>query len=291
VILFLLFLRYANGTIFDRITYVKKIYLVSLGCAKNQVDSEILLTEAKETGYTVTDNAEEADVIVINSCGFIESAKTESIETVLSYREAFPKAKIVLAGCLAQRYVNDIEMEEADAVFGNHDLSAFPEVLKDLESGEEEQIKLAPEYPDPDRERDDRSVLLSLPRSAYLKISEGCDHRCNYCAIPVIRGPLRSRPEEAVLAEARRLIAQGIYEINIIAQDLGAYGTDWDGKSHFCTLIKKLANLEGDFVLRMLYIHPDTFPRELISIVRDNKRFFLISTSPCSMRIRWCFAE
>ncbi len=250
---------------------VKTIYLVSLGCAKNQVDSEILLTEALENGYEITQDPEKADVIVINSCGFIEDAKVESINTVMEYRAAFPNAKIILAGCLAQRYVEDLDMEEADAIFGNHDLKEFPKVLKALEA-EEEQIKYAPEYPDPDRERDDRAVLLSLPKTAYLKISEGCDHRCNYCAIPIIRGPLRSRPMEAILTEAKRLIAEGIYEINVIAQDLGAYGTDLTGKSQFCTLIKKLADLDGDFVLRLLYIHPDTFPRELIDIVRDNPK-------------------
>lgn len=250
---------------------MKTIYIVSLGCAKNQVDSEILLTEALENGYLMTQNPEEADVIVINSCGFIEDAKIESINTVMEYRASFPNAKIVLAGCLAQRYVKDLDMEEADAIFGNHDLREFPKVLKELDK-KDEQIKYAPEYPDPDRERDDRAVLLSLPKTAYLKISEGCDHRCNYCAIPIIRGPLRSRPMDAIITEAKRLIAEGIYEINVIAQDLGAYGTDLTGKSQFCNLIKKLASLDGEFVLRLLYIHPDTFPRELINIVRDNKK-------------------
>ncbi len=250
---------------------VKTIYIVSLGCAKNQVDSEILLTEAKEYGYSVVFEPEKADVIVINSCGFIEDAKIESINTVMDYRAAFPNAKILLAGCLAQRYVKDLDMEEADAIFGNHDLSQFTNVLKEIEK-DGEQFKLAPEYPDPDKERDDRSVLLSLPKTAYLKISEGCNHRCNYCAIPIIRGPLRSRPMDAIVTEAKRLISEGIYEINVIAQDLGAYGTDLYGESRFCELIKTLANLEGDFVLRMLYIHPDTFPRELINIVKDNKK-------------------
>ncbi len=250
---------------------MKTIYLVSLGCAKNQVDSEILLTIAKEQGYLVVEDPALAQIIVINSCGFIESAKMESINTVLSYRNNFPKAKIILAGCLAQRYINDLEMEEADVIFGNHDLNQFPTVLKRLEA-KEKDIKLAPEYPDPDRERDDRSILLSLPRSAYLKISEGCNHRCNYCAIPIIRGPLRSRPKAMIIEEAKRLIAKGIYEINVIAQDLGAYGTDLSGESQFCDLIETLAQLDGNFVLRMLYIHPDTFPRRLISIVKNNKK-------------------
>ncbi len=249
---------------------MKKIYLESLGCAKNQVDSEILLSYAKDEGYECVKNPGEADLIVVNTCGFIESAKEESINTFFSLHETNPNAKIILAGCLAERYAKELELEEASAIFGNHDLSAFPSLLKKLEGGK--QIILTPEYPDPDRERDDRSEYLSLPRSCYLKISEGCDHRCNYCAIPVIRGPLRSRPFEAVVNEAKRLISEGFYEINVIAQDLGAYGTDWGEGEQFTKLITALAELEGDFVLRMLYIHPDTFPEKLIQIVKDHDK-------------------
>ena len=196
-----------------------KIYIESLGCAKNQVDSEILLTYAEENGYEKTDDPASADVIVVNTCGFIESAKTESIDTFFSLKEANPNARIILAGCLAERYGREMELDEADAIFGNHDLSLFPEVL----SGKADRI-LIPEYPDPDRERDDRKELLGYKGSAYLKISEGCNHRCAYCAIPLIRGPLRSRPMEKIIKEAERLIASGVYEINVIAQDLGAYG-------------------------------------------------------------------
>ncbi len=249
---------------------MKKIYLESLGCAKNQVDSEILLSYAKDEGYECVKNPGEADLIVVNTCGFIESAKEESINTFFSLHETNPNAKIILAGCLAERYAKELELEEASAIFGNHDLSAFPSLLKELEG--DNQIILTPEYPDPDRERDDRSEYLSLPRSCYLKISEGCDHRCNYCAIPVIRGPLRSRPFEAVVKEAKRLISEGFYEINVIAQDLGAYGTDWGEGEQFTKLITALAELEGDFVLRMLYIHPDTFPEKLIQIVKDHDK-------------------
>ena len=249
---------------------MKKIYMESLGCAKNQVDSEILLAYADEEGFVRVDEAEEADVIVVNTCGFIESAKEESVNTFFSLRERCPDAKIILAGCLAQRYGKEMELEEADAIFGNHDLSQFPSVLKSLEK--EERKILVPEYPDPDRERDDRKELLSFPRSAYLKISEGCNHCCSYCAIPVIRGPLRSRPFEKVVKEARRLVGEGIYEINVIAQDLGAYGLDLYGKSRFTELMETLAHIEGDFVLRMLYIHPDTFPMDLPLLVAREKK-------------------
>lgn len=251
---------------------MKTIYLESLGCAKNQVDSEILLTYAKENGYSVVLDPAAASLIVVNTCGFIESAKSESINTFFSLKEQYPQAKIVLAGCLAQRYADELDLDEADAIFGNHDLSAFPSLLKTLEGKDEKKVVLSPPYPDPDRERDDRSVSLSLPRSAYLKISEGCNHCCAYCAIPLIRGPLRSRPMDAIITEATRLIATGVYEINLIAQDLGAYGLDLYGESRFCALMRTLANLEGDFVLRMLYIHPDTFPEELIDVVAENPK-------------------
>lgn len=249
------------------ISFVKKIYIESLGCAKNQVDSEILLSYADDEGFERTQVPQDADIIVVNTCGFIESAKTESINTFFSFRSAFPEKKIIFAGCLAQRYWGILDLDEADAIFGNHDLGAFPKVLKGLEKGNK-QIVLAPEYPDPDSERDERKYNLSFPRSAFLKISEGCNHRCNYCAIPIIRGGLRSRPFDAVMNEARRLVKSGIYEINIIAQDLGAYGTDWGEGERFCDLIESLSKIEGAFVLRMLYIHPDTFPEKLIDIVK-----------------------
>ena len=249
---------------------MKKIYVESLGCAKNQVDSEVLLSYAGEEGYVRVENPEEADVVVVNTCGFIESAKTESINTFFSLKERCPNAKMVMAGCLAQRYGHEMELEEADAIFGNHDLSLFPSVLKDIENDRREVT--IPDYPDPDRERDDRAGLLSFPRSAYLKISEGCNHCCSYCAIPVIRGSLRSRPFEKVVAEAERLIREGIYEINVIAQDLGAYGLDLYGRSRFTELMETLAHIEGDFVLRMLYIHPDTFPMDLIDLVAREEK-------------------
>ncbi len=249
---------------------MKKIYIESLGCAKNQVDSEILLSYALENGYERTEDVSEADVIVVNTCGFIQSAKEESINTFFGLKEKNSGAKIILAGCLAQRYGETMELEEADAIFGNHDLSLFPSVLKSVE--EEKREVVVPEYPDPDRERDERKELLSFPRSAYLKISEGCNHCCSYCAIPIIRGPLRSRPFEYVVKEAERLIKSGVYEINVVAQDLGAYGLDLYGKSRFVELMDKLSSLDGDFVLRMLYIHPDTFPFDLIDLVASRKK-------------------
>ena len=237
-----------------------------MGCAKNQVDSEILLTYAIENGYERTLDATDADVIVVNTCGFIESAKEESINTFFALHEKNPEARIIMAGCLAERYGRSMDLEEADAIFGNKDLSLFPDVLEGREK------LLIPDSPAPEKERDDRKVLLNFPGSAYLKISEGCNHRCSYCAIPVIRGSLRSRPMDKILKEAERLIESGVYEINIVAQDLGAYGTDDGGPSRFVELMDRLSSLPGDFVLRMLYIHPDTFPEGLIELVKERKK-------------------
>ena len=256
----------------SRIVGMKRIYIESLGCAKNQVDSEILYTYAMENGYIKTDDPMKASVIVVNSCGFIEDAKTESIETTFGFRQRYPHSKIILAGCMAQRYAEDMDLPEVDAIFGNHDLSKFPEILKKVEAGM--RPVETPESPcNPYDERDDRAVSLSLPGSSFLKISEGCDHRCAYCAIPLIRGPLRSRPMDRIVEEAERLIAGGTYEINIIAQDLGNYGTDFpDHKSHFVELMDRLSSLEGNFVLRMLYIHPDTFPKGLLELCQQRPK-------------------
>ena len=253
----------------------KSIYVESLGCAKNQVDSETLLALAEKAGYRIEGDPMKASVVVVNTCGFIESAKKEAIDTFFTFHGAMPEdTKLVLAGCLAQRYFDELELPEADAVFGNHDLSAFPVLLENLEKAEKgDQVRLCPGT---DRTKSDcrRTHLLSRKGSAYLKISEGCNHRCNYCAIPLIRGPLVSRREEDIIADARDLIARGVYEINIVAQDLGAYGTDLDenGRSRFPELVRKLASLDGEYVIRMLYIHPDTFPMELLDVVRENSR-------------------
>lgn len=246
----------------------RTVYLESLGCAKNQVDAEVLLTYLAEDGWTRTEDATQADLIIVNTCGFIESARQESIDTFFQLRETCPNAKILVTGCLAQRYAEELteSLPEADGLFGNHDLSKIRTLVQEVMDGSRPIER--PEYPDASCERDDRVGLLNFPGSAYVKISEGCNHRCRYCAIPLIRGDLRSRPEEAILAEVRRLVGTGIKELNLIAQDLAAYGTDdLDHTSKFCRLLEKIAAVEGDFVVRLLYIHPDAFPSELPELI------------------------
>ena len=252
---------------------MKKLYLENLGCAKNQVDAETMLKILSDDDYIRTDEIADADLILVNTCGFIESAREQSINAFFSLHEANPDAKIILSGCLAQRYAKEMQddLPEASAIFGNRDLSKIKEVVAQVFRGE--HVLSTPAYPPLKEEVYERSELLSFPGSAYLKISEGCNHRCAYCAIPLIRGDLRSRALDTVLDEARKLIARGIRELNLIAQDLAAYGTDrGDGKSEFMELLRQLVALEGDFTVRLLYIHPDAFPPELPQFIVDNPK-------------------
>lgn len=251
----------------------KRVYLENLGCAKNQVDAEVMIHQLVQEGYTLVDNADLADLILVNTCGFIESAREESINTFFSLRSDYPEAKVVMTGCLAQRYGQQllVELPEADGIFGNRDLRQITPFVRRLYSGE--RIIDLPAYPPITEESNLRGTLFNFPGSAYLKISEGCNHRCRYCAIPLIRGPLRSRPLDDILEEAQRLIKTGIKELNLIAQDLAAYGTDSESKQpQFLNLLEALATLEGDFRIRMLYIHPDDFPAGLLPLVASHAK-------------------
>ena len=253
----------------------KYVYIENLGCAKNQVDAEVLACSLEKDGWTLTDDASKASLIFVNTCGFIESAREESIDTFFSLRSQYPKAKVVISGCLAQRYAEELreQIPEADGIFGNRDLSRVNDFVGDICGRKKKEPKLeVPEYPDPDADIFERNELFNYPGSAFLKISEGCNHRCGFCAIPLIRGSLRSRPRAKILEEARDLVARGIREINLIAQDLAAYGTDWDGRSHFLELLKDIVAIEGNFRVRLLYIHPDAFPLELLDLVKSNEK-------------------
>ncbi len=250
----------------------KKFYMESLGCSKNQVDAEVIINLLKEKGYELSLDPNNSDLIFINTCGFIQSAKEEAIENLFELREKAPNAKIIFGGCLAQRYSDILELPEADGIFGNRDLKQICEFVDKLEK-EDEQIILSPEYPDnPEDDYYSRSTILNYPGSAYLKLSEGCNHRCAFCAIPVIRGPLRSRSKIQILKEANDLVKEGIKEINIIAQDLAAFGMDTTGESQLLPLLEEICDIEGDFKIRLLYIHPDAFPLELIEFVKTHEK-------------------
>lgn len=252
---------------------MKKLYLENLGCAKNQVDAETMLKILAEDDYIRTDDPTEANIILVNTCGFIESAREQSIESFFSLHQTNPEAKIVFTGCMAERYADELsgELAEASAIFGNRDLSKIRGVVDRVVKGERVVETYA--YPPVQEELYERNELLNFPGSAYLKISEGCNHRCAYCAIPLIRGDLRSRPMDMIIKDAKHLIGEGIRELNVIAQDLAAYGTDTgDGSSKFMDLLSLLVALEGDFRLRLLYIHPDAFPQELPQFIVDNPK-------------------
>jgi ribosomal protein S12 methylthiotransferase len=247
----------------------KRYYIEKLGCAKNQVDAEIIAARLDEKGWTYTEKAEEADLIIINSCGFIDSARKEAIELTIGARESYPGAKILFAGCMAQRYGEALlqELPEIDGVFGNLSPERVDELADSILTGDRSAL-----LPQKAGTCYERKRLFSFPGSAYLRISEGCDHCCSYCAIPIIRGALRSRPLDEILAEAGDLIKRGVLELNLVAQDLAAYGKDLENRSLFPELLSGLSRLEGDFWVRMLYIHPDNFPEEILPILQSDPR-------------------
>lgn len=264
-----------------------RFFLDPHGCAKNQVDAELLHGILLSQGWEETAHPEEADLVLVNSCAFIEEAKTESIEAVLAARASCPGAKILLTGCLSQRYGAALRelLPEADGFFGNGDLSRLPEVLAALFSADARETGSAPVLVPPQEGVccGARPKRFSFPRSAYVKLTEGCSNFCSFCAIPVIRGPLRSRTPEAVAAECAALAAEGVFELNLVGQDLAAFGTEtlevkpWEngftGVSPLCGLLTRLAALPGDFRIRLLYLHPDHFPLDILPVMAADRRF------------------
>ncbi len=248
-----------------------KISVVSLGCAKNQVDAEIMVGLLKAAGYGITDNKEDADIIIVNTCGFIESAKTEAIEAILEAAEYKQTAKckaVIAAGCLTQRYANDVleQLPEVDSVLG---INGYDKIVLAVEACLKGNRYDFYEYTG-DISYIDCDRILSTPKgSAYLKISEGCDNRCAYCAIPDIRGPFRSRTKESVISEAERLAAAGVKELIVVAQDTSRYGTDLYGKPVLSELLYELNKIEGIKWIRVMYLYPDEIATDLIKAMKD----------------------
>ncbi len=256
----------------------KTFYIESLGCAKNQVDSEIIVSKLVSSGWKLSSNPLDATLIIVNTCGFIKPAKEESIDTIMAYRDSFPDKKILMTGCLSQRYAEEMydEFREVDGFFGNTGFDRIADVAAAVIEGTRE--KLIPEVNYTwTREYsgfEKREMLLSPRGSAYLKVSEGCDNRCTFCAIPIIRGRLRSRTIKSVVDEFKYLLDRGVFEINLIAQDLGSFGRDRreDGRSEFLDLLEAISSVEGNFWVRLLYFHPDNFDREITGILNSDKR-------------------
>ena len=251
-----------------------KVALVSLGCSKNLVDSEVMLKLLSEDSYKIITDSRDADIIIVNTCGFIESAKQESIDSILEMGQLKTEGSckvLIASGCLAERYKEDLmnEMPELDAVIGTGDYKDIKDVVeqalqgqKVIKYGNQENIDIN-ELP---------RTISTLGASAYLKIAEGCDNKCSYCAIPKIRGKYRSRRMEDIVAEAEYLAQNGIKEVNVIAQDTTRYGYDLYGSYKISELLAKICEIQGIEWIRLLYSYPDEFSDELISTIAQNPK-------------------
>jgi len=262
----------------------KRFFLDQHGCAKNQVDGEIIIGILNALGWNKTDAAETADLIIINSCGFIEPAKKESIEAVLNARIAYPRAKILLAGCLAERYGTSLQRDlpESDAFFGNGDLSQLPKIIDLLYPSSRQKKDSKPFIKPPQRGvcSGARPYILNFPRSAFIKITEGCNNNCTFCAIPIIRGTVRSRPVLDIITEIQEFIKKGYKEFNLIGQDLAVFEADsnsmHDGQntvSGLAQLLSAISHIQGTFWVRLLYIHPDHYPLDILPVMVQDNRF------------------
>ncbi len=248
------------------------VYVHTFGCPKNTADSENIAYLVKRAGYALTDDAETADVIIINTCCFIEDAKRESVEGILSailIKAERPEVRLIVCGCLAQRYAAELETEmpEVDYFVGTNRLEDLPEILG---GGVRQRAVLGDinAYPaECGRERTETGSA-----SAYIKISEGCNKHCTYCIIPKIKGAHRSRKMEDICAEAEKLAAGGVTELILVAQDTGEYGSDLYGRHMLTELIKKLETIDGLHWLRLLYVYPETIDDELIECMAHSKK-------------------
>lgn len=237
-----------------------QVDIITMGCSKNLVDSEALLTKFEQAGYHCTHDAKriEGEIVVVNTCGFIEDAKQESIDTILELVQAKEEgriSKLFVMGCLSQRYQEELEKEipQVDKYYGKFN---FMQLLSDLGK---------PEVSTCSGERH----ITTPNHYAYVKISEGCDRRCAYCAIPLITGKHVSRPKEDILDEVRALVERGVKEFQIIAQELTYYGVDIDGKRHIADLISDIADIKGGKWIRLHYAYPNQFPMDLLDVIRE----------------------
>jgi ribosomal protein S12 methylthiotransferase len=282
-----------------------KVGMISLGCAKNLVDAEIMLGSVRERGMQITPHAEEADVLVVNTCAFIDSAKEESIEAILEAHAqrgltSRPDQKLIVSGCMSQRFAKELreQMPEVDAFIGLDQVRELGAIVEQVVAGGADPGRIAspagssapgynfvtprPTYiPDWDTPR----FRLTPAHSVYLKIAEGCNHPCSFCVIPQMRGRHRSRPPASVLAEMRRLVAEGVKEINLISQDTTYYGMDlWTAKAGprqpvdstrgptLAALLREIEKIEGDFWVRLLYTHPAHWSDELIATIAQSSK-------------------
>ncbi len=267
-----------------------KVAMESLGCSKNLVDSEIMLGILKNKGYKLIGDFKEADIIIVNTCGFIESAKQESVNTVLElaeYKKSGNLKILIMSGCLAQRYSEELkgEIPEVDAIVGTASYPQIEEIIQRL--AKEKNIVSVEDINFTYNENLPR--YISTPNyMAYLKIAEGCDNCCTYCIIPKLRGSYRSRKIEDVVKEAKELAKQGVKELVVIAQDTTRYGLDLYGEEKLSTLLEKLAAIEEIKWIRIMYSYPEAISEALIKVIKEKERicsYFDIPVQHCSNRI------
>ncbi len=252
-----------------------RIYFLSLGCDKNTVDSQVMMGLINAEGYTVTDDEESADIMVINTCGFIADATREGIEEIIrlsEYKETGSCKGLIVTGCMVQRYKEEIfkELPQVDAILGTGDLGGIINVIKEVAKGEKvTNISESTEF----NSQIAMQRMVTMPMYyGYLKIAEGCDNRCTYCTIPSIRGPYRSRTLESLVEEATMLANQGIKELILVAQDTSLYGIDLYGESKTHELLRKLSEIEGIEWLRILYCYPEHISDKLIEEMANNPK-------------------
>ena len=240
-----------------------KLGIISLGCAKNLIDTELFLGVAQKYNIEITTDMEDADILVVNTCGFIESAKKEAIDTILELTEYGQKGKTIIAmGCLVERYLKDLQesIPEVDFYFPIRDYDNIDKLFKKLTSSTESH-KI--DYTN--------RVLSTLPHSAYIRIGDGCNNKCAYCAIPLIRGEFKSRTIEDIIAEARSLVEKGVVEVTLIAQDTTRYGSDLKDGTNLVMLIQEISKIKEIKMVRVLYLYPDEISEDLLLEFKNNK--------------------
>jgi ribosomal protein S12 methylthiotransferase len=253
----------------------QKVSMVSLGCPKNLVDAEVMLGVLSKQEYEITTDEKDADVIIVNTCSFIKEAKQESIDAILDLAERKHDGRchtLIVSGCLPQRYQEELakELPEVDIFIGTGDYPRIAEILAE-KTGTESQLRY---IGDPDYVYDESLPRLNSSPAwySYLKIGEGCSNCCSYCIIPQLRGAYRSRPMEALVAEAERLVARGVKEINVISQDITRYGSDLTDGTTLEALIRRLVAIDGLRWVRLLYAYPDGISDSLIALIRDEPK-------------------
>ncbi len=266
-----------------------KIGMIALGCNKNQVDAELMLGALAKEGFEIVENAGECDVVIVNTCGFIESAKRESIENILEccqLKEQGAVKLVVVTGCLAERYREEMAelIPEADVILG---IGANDEIAAAIRSALEGE-KIRKFYAPENLEMEGRRILVNYPYYAYIRIADGCDNRCSYCAIPAIRGRYRSRPMESIIEECKHFAEKGVEEFIIVAQDTTRYGVDIYGKRMLPELLKKICEIDGIRWIRILYAYPERVTDELLDVIANEDKivkYLDIPLQHCSQKV------